>query len=120
VTRERGAPEYAPLTVAFAAAVDGRPVGDLLATLLWGRLTVNLLEVEKSERGRKIGTKLMQAAEDFARAHGAVGVDLDTPAWQGEGFYETLGYEELGRLRLGTAGHFDGAPKDKIIYHKEF
>ena len=120
VTIERGAPAYDPLTVAFSAASDGTPAGDLIATLLWGRLTVNLLEVEKSERGKGIGSQLMSAAEDFARAHGAVGVDLDTPTWQGEGFYETLGYEEACRLKLGTQGHFDGAPKFKILYHKEF
>ncbi len=119
VTLERGAPAYHPVTVAFRAASDGKPVGDLIGTLLWGRLTVNLLEVEKNERGKGVGTKLMQMAEDFARAHDAIGIDLDTPTWQGEGFYETLGYEVAARLPLNSKGHFDGVPKYKIIYHKE-
>lgn len=118
-TLKQGAPAYDPVTVAFRAAIDGTPAGELIGTMLWGRLEVNLLEVPEDERGKGIGTELMRLAEEFARAHDAVGIDLWTPTWQGEGFYETLGYEVAARLPLNTKGHFDGAPKYKIIYHKE-
>lgn len=119
-TLQQGAPEYNPLPFAFKAAVDGKTVAEVYGEILWGRAEVQLLEVDEDFRGSGIGKKILSTVEDFAKAHDAVGVNLWTPTWQGEGFYERAGYEELGRLPLGTPGHFSGEQKYHIIYHKEF
>lgn len=117
-TLQKGGPDYKPLSRLFQAAADGKIVGEMLATHLWGQVEVNLLEVHEDYRKQGIGGKLLSAAEDFARAHDARGIYLWTPTWQGEGFYEREGFAELARLPLNTDGHFDGKPQAQIFYYK--
>lgn len=59
---------------------------------------IGLLSVRPSEQGRGLGRRLMDAAEDYARARGARGMELrvvnlreDLPP-----FYRKLGYVESG------------------------
>src|SRR5690606_7653725 len=58
------------------------------------------IAVRASHRGKGLGTKLMKAAEDFARERGIRRIELEVfsknPALH---LYKRLGYEEEGRRR---------------------
>ena len=56
-------------------------------------------------RGQGLGTRLMDAAEDFARERGAVNATLETLTFQAPDFYKKRGYVEFGRLEDLPPGH---------------
>ncbi|AGH49082.1 GCN5-like N-acetyltransferase [Sphingomonas sp. MM-1] len=76
----------------------GRDVGGLWGKIAYDWLFVELLAVPEEWRGGNYGKALMQEAESIARAHGCVGVWLDTFEFQARGFYEKLGFELFGEL----------------------
>ena len=94
-----------PRSEGLVAVADGRVVGMLE---LWlerprgvggariPRVTVDLgVSVDRDWRGRGVGTALMRAAEDWARAHGAERMVLDL-ASKNDGarrLYDRLGYQ---------------------------
>ncbi len=49
-------------------------------------------------RKNGLGSKLLLAAEDFARNHNLHGITLNTLGFQALKFYQKFGYEEFGRL----------------------
>lgn len=61
-------------------------------------LSVHWLWVAEAHRGSGEGSRLMQAAEQEARAEGCRGAHLDTFSFQAPGFYAKLGYREFGRI----------------------
>ncbi len=116
-TREKGAPDYNPLSRHFmAVAEDGKLVGQAILTHNWGKGELELMFVEPEERGKGVGTALMSAVEDFARVNGLACIRLNTPSWQGEGFYERVGYEELCRVPMNA--EIDGKKQFEITYAK--
>lgn len=76
-----------------------------------------VVSIRATHRGRGLGTELMRAAEDLARAHGATRMELEvfakSPAVE---LYRRLGYEEEGRKR-GHIQNEDG-PDDMIFMAK--
>ena len=106
-SREKQALDYEVLSQYFRAVVNGEVVGELIVSMNVprGDAEVNLLHVEEQQRGKGIGSHLLEMAEDFARAHDATHIKIWTPDYQGEGFYEKHGYEEATRqpLRDGYA-----------------
>lgn len=97
-------------------AVDagGRLAGGLIAHSVQRWLFVKLLGVAEEQRGSGIGRKLLARAEEIARQRGLVGIYLDTFEFQAPRFYESLGYNECGRLPA-----HDGAPQ-RIWFAKTF
>jgi len=85
------------------------PRGEWLAGLtgyVWGGwLHVNLLWVTESLRGHGHGSRLMDAAEQFATEHDCLGVTLETHSFQAPGFYARRGYEVFGTLEDYPPGH---------------
>ena len=80
-------------------ARDGEGVvGGLIGHTRWNWLYVAKLWVHERARGSGVGTRLLNAAEDLARARGCVGASLDTFEYQARPFYEKLGYELFGTL----------------------
>lgn len=71
--------------------------------LLW--LQVDHFWVDESLRGQGHGARLLVAAEDAARLHGAIGAQLTTSTFQAAGFYQKQGYAEIGRLKDRPPGH---------------
>jgi len=76
---------------------------------LWGHtgydwLYVQLLVVPADARGQGLGTRIMQMAEEEARARGCRGAWLDTFEFQARGFYERLGYSCFGEIADYPAG----------------
>lgn len=83
------------------------------------RCEVQKLLVLRTHRGRGLGSALMKAAEDAARAKGRSLLILDTSAsGNAVGLYERLGYSKAGVIPR-YAGDPDGSLIDTIIYYKE-
>jgi GNAT superfamily N-acetyltransferase len=73
-------------------------VGGLIGHTRWSWLYVAKLWVHERARGRGVGTKLLNEAEEIARSRGCTDASLDTFEYQARPFYEKLGYELFGTL----------------------
>lgn len=118
-TISKGAPEYAPLSHTFkAVASDGCTLGEAIVTQNWGKLELDLMHVEPEHRGKGIGKSLMKVVEEFVKANDLKAIRLNTPTWQGVGFYERCGYKEMGRIPL--ASDENGNQHSEVTYVKTF
>ena len=59
---------------------------------------IELLFVPEALRGRRLGMRLIERAEEAAREGGCIGAWLDTFSFQARGFYERLGYTLAGEI----------------------
>lgn len=92
----------------FALSVrdsDGAIRGGLVGHTMWTWCFVELLWVDGALRGCGIGTDLMARAEAVAARRGAKHIYLDTFSFQGDGFYQQLGFEVFGELEDFPPGH---------------
>jgi len=85
--------------------------GELYAGLhghTWGATCqIKLLWVAEQERGRGLGTLLLEAAEGEARQRGCKQVMLATHSFQAPDFYAKHGYEQVATLTDNPIGHTD-------------
>jgi len=88
-------PEYL-----FIAARDaaGEIKGGLVGGTYLGWLSIQMLTLEESLRGRGHGATLLKLAEDEAVRRGCPRVFLETLSFQALPFYEKHGYEVHSRL----------------------
>ena len=84
---------------------SGEILGGLYARVFYQWMFIELLSVPEQSRGQGLGSKLMRMAEDVAREKECVGVWLDTFDFQAPGFYQKLGYSELGEIVDYPPGH---------------
>lgn len=82
----------------FVRDADGTVLGGLLGEIKWRWLYVAKLWLSDELRGQRLGTRVMELAEDHAWRAGCLGVHLDTFEYQALPFYEKLGYEVFGVL----------------------
>jgi len=95
---------YSPVAI-FLRDDRGAVVGGALGDV-WGEwLDLTFLWVAEPVRGQGYGERLLQAAEDEARAHGCRGIYLDTFSFQARPFYERFGYEVFAELPDRPAGY---------------
>jgi GNAT superfamily N-acetyltransferase len=83
----------------------GDVLGGVLGQIWGGWLQVTHLWVAQAARGARHGTRLVQTAEAYARARGAVGATLETYSFQARAFYERLGYDVFATLEGCPVGH---------------
>ena len=103
----------APLTADYTAIVaqgravlarrDGQVVGLLVSALHSGYLEVENIAVAAGERGTGLGSRLLDLADDQARAAGVREVRLYTNAGMTENvaYYPRRGFRETGRRESG-------------------
>jgi GNAT superfamily N-acetyltransferase len=99
-----GISEWHPVNF-FLKNPRGEWLGGLTGYLWGGWLHVNFLWVTESLRGQGHGSRLIDAAEAFAREHGADGATLETHSFQAPDFYANRGYTVFGRIDDYTPGH---------------
>lgn len=107
----------------FVARAEGRLVGSVQLALATKANAKHRAEVEKlivlgSERGKGLGTELMEAVHAAALSRGRTLLVLDTrkgdPA---EALYRTLGYAELGVVP-GFTRDARGGSHDTVFFYK--
>ena len=96
---------FTPEEIALEAWDGDRWLGGLTARITQRWLFLHLLAVTRDTQGTGVGTRLMQAIEEEARARDLIGIWLDTYSFQAPRFYQKLGYEEVGRIPDYPPGH---------------
>ncbi len=99
-----GRSDYYPCNI-FLKGEQGETLGGLLGYVWSDWLFVEILWVDEPLRGRGQATRLMDAAEAYARKRGCHSAYLDTHSWQARPFYEKRGYEVFGVLDEFPPGH---------------
>jgi ribosomal protein S18 acetylase RimI-like enzyme len=84
---------------------EGNIVGGLIGEIGWGWLFVHLLWIADAHRGADHGTALIGEAERIGREAGVMGLYLDTATFQAPGFYQKMGFTEVGRIKDRPPGH---------------
>lgn len=92
-----GYDDYQPLYVTVRDDTDTL-CGGLTGETYWGWLYVDILWVREDCRAAGLGSQLLAAAEDEARARGCGSVYLDTFSFQALPFYQKHGYTVFGQL----------------------
>jgi ribosomal protein S18 acetylase RimI-like enzyme len=99
-----GSRDYFPVNFVLRGE-HGDMLGGVLGELWGGWLYVTYLWVAEAARGAGHGTRLLQNAEGYARARGAVGATLETHSFKARPFYERLGYEVFSTFDGYPPGH---------------
>ena len=99
-----GMPDYYPMAFLLRDA-RGETRGGLLGDIWGGWLHVKYLWVDRPLRHAGWASRLVAAAEDYARDHGAQRVCLETFSFQARPLYEKLGYEVFAQLDDFPLGH---------------
>ncbi|MBO5483357.1 MAG: GNAT family N-acetyltransferase [Spirochaetaceae bacterium] len=73
-------------------------IAGILGGTYWGWLHIDILWVDKNFRSKKIGSRLLIAAENEAKKRGCHSVHVDTMSWQAPEFYKKHGYELISEL----------------------
>ncbi|MDJ0923438.1 MAG: GNAT family N-acetyltransferase [Acidimicrobiia bacterium] len=95
---------FRPLAV-FARGKDGDLVGGAYGFVNWTWLQISLLWVAAEQRGKGLGSRLLEEIEVAAAARGCTRAHLDTFAFQAKPFYERHGYEVFATLDDYPPGH---------------
>ena len=87
---------------------EGKKLAGLLGYTHGEWLHVSILWVGPSARKKGIGSRLLQKAEDTARARGCKFCMLDTFDFQAPEFYNKYGYEEIFHIQEhpATGNHY--------------
>ncbi|MGH6810111.1 MAG: GNAT family N-acetyltransferase [Ensifer adhaerens] len=73
-------------------------VGGIVAYTAWNWCFIELLWVDEALRGSGSGRELVARVEAVAASRGARYIYVDTFSFQGDGFYQKLGYDVYGKL----------------------
>lgn len=76
----------------FVTDDEGKKLAGLTGSTTGNWLRIDMLWVSDALRGQGVGSKLMRAAEEEARARGCRYAQVDTASFQARPFYEKLGY----------------------------
>jgi GNAT superfamily N-acetyltransferase len=90
----------------FLKSRRGEWLGGLLGNIWGGWLHVTHLWVASAERRHGNGTRLLQAAENYAIERGCLAATLETHSYEARPFYEKLGYDVFATLENYPPGAF--------------
>ena len=79
---------------AFEALDGGSRIGTINGYRLYDWLYVEFLAVSQERRGERVGTRLLERAEELALEMDLEGVVIDTFRYQAPALYSSLGYVE--------------------------
>jgi GNAT superfamily N-acetyltransferase len=99
-----GLPAYFPTNFVLRSE-RGEVLGGLLAMIWGGWLQVRTLWVSEMARRQGHGSRLLEAAEAYARERACKGVCLDTFSFQARPFYERHGYTVFAIQEDNPPGH---------------
>lgn len=99
-----GRSDYYPCNI-FLKGEKNETMGGLLGYVWSDWLFISTLWVDEALRGKGHATRLMDAAEDYARHRNCHSAFLDTHTWQARPFYERRGYELFATLDDFPPGH---------------
>src|SRR5258708_29975623 len=103
----------------IARDADGAVQGGVKGRTFYTWLFVDWLWIAPPRRGERVGTRLLQQAEDAARDRGCVGAYLYTFSFQAPHFYRRQGYERVRTHRRAAARpHMHLAEKIAVIEPK--
>lgn len=86
-----------PLAV-FLKNESGEKTAGLIGQTFGNWLTATYLWVQESERGKGLGSQILQSAEGAAKTRGCRFAFLDTFDFQAPAFYRRRGYQEVFAL----------------------
>jgi ribosomal protein S18 acetylase RimI-like enzyme len=89
----------------FVRDDDGVLVAGIDGFTWGGYAKVELLWVEERQRGRGLGSALLDAAEREARRRGCRVLRVDTHSFQAPDFYRRRGFEVIGEVVGAPEGH---------------
>jgi len=84
---------------------QGNIIAGINALSCWQMIHISELYVDENNRGKEIGTMLLNKVESEAKAIGATTSHTDTFDWQAKDFYLKLGYEIFGVIDDCPKGH---------------
>ena len=93
-----------PLSAHVTDLTSGQILGGLVGRTSLGLFFIDLIFIPKELRGNRLGSEIMEAAEDEARKRGCTTAVLYTITFQAPGFYERQGYRVLGRIECPPPG----------------
>ncbi len=87
---------------------NGVCLGGINAFRLDTLLMIDRLWVAGEQRGKGLGCRLLKAVEEEGKRQGALRAELNTFGFQAPGFYEKMGYRQIGALEpaVGEWGHY--------------
>jgi GNAT superfamily N-acetyltransferase len=80
-------------------------IGGLLGRTSLGLFFIDLLYLPDRLRGQNTDSRIIRLAEEEAQLRGCTAVVRYTIHFQAPGFYQHLGYRELGRIECDPPGH---------------
>jgi GNAT superfamily N-acetyltransferase len=89
----------------FLAHEDDRIVAGICGNTWGGTCELRQFWVEESRRGRGLGTRLLESAEQEARRRGCTQIVLMTFSFQAPVFYEKRGFETVATLDNHPRGY---------------
>lgn len=90
---------------AYAKDKRGNIIAGVAGRTIYGWYFIHVVWVDHSMRGQGVGRKVMQLAEQAAIERGCVAAQVDTLSFQGEVFYQKLGYTIVGTVADCPPGH---------------
>jgi ribosomal protein S18 acetylase RimI-like enzyme len=89
----------------FVRDDDGELVAGLDGFTWGGYAKVVHLWVDEAQRGRGLGSALLEAAEREARVRNCALLRVDSHSFQAPDFYRSRGYEQIAEIADTPAGH---------------
>jgi GNAT superfamily N-acetyltransferase len=103
-TEKAGYDDYKPLAVFVTDPATGKVVGGLYGGSYMGQLRIERFFLPEDRRRDRIGSRVLQAAEEEGRKRGCSRVSLNTMEIQAPGFYQKQGYAMAAKLECDPPG----------------